>query len=505
MKFCYPVAVTRDSFNLLEKQMQRYFELAHQSHSILIHEKTREKALLTAYPFEQKFVSTMVFQTKYSPGLTLPDHTTPVESDFESITSTIPTKIQLKRSKNDPVRPVNNNDGYYLVSSSKTQPKIKPDTTAPPLPSRYPHVVIPKDPPGYYNQEGTAPSAFKLPVKIVVYQPQQPTNAPNDDAKKEEVPIPTDTLANDPDTTNTLEWTKVMRERPMVESIPKYTRYSNNNEYAHDNDDANDDELIPIPRDMFEMDPTPPVEQPIPSVMRIVEIKVQPTKPSPTRVSNKYVVFTSDNNEDDNNENDFVSTTGDVQRAPATGNTVQHMITQAMTSTRGNDAGEDDAGVHLVTVTNLPTTDTMNAVHTALDLGSLANNNKNKPDFDMFDDDVSQVTVATKNLAEGNPNAPIEIPHDLSDSDDKQFVQIPNISTKPKKSHKNKNKNKNKSTRTKKVGKQATGSNEATGSSKRGHEGDPPDKSTLSDNSSTGGNNNSNAHQRSDMNDQSNQ
>ena len=78
--------------------------------------------------------------------------------------------------------------------------------------------------------------------------------------------------------------------------------------------------------------------------------------------------------------------------------------------------------------TNIQTTDTMNDLHTtALNLGSLAKNNKNLPDFDMFDDDVSQVTVATKNSAEGNSNAPNEILHNLSDSDDKQFGQIPNI------------------------------------------------------------------------------
>ena len=275
--------------NLLEK---RNFELAHQSHLILIHKKTREVAL-NCRSFEQKFVSTMVFQTKYSPGLTLPDHTTPVESDSKSFTLTIPTKIQLKRSKNDPVRPVNNNDGYHVISSSNnTQPKISSNNPAPPHPSQYPHVVIPKDPPGLYNQEGTAPPALKFPVKITVYQLQQYATAPDDVGDVE--PISNDTFDLAPTTppvlASTLEWTKVMRERPMVESIPKYTRYSTNDEYVHDDDD---DELIPIPCDMFEMDPTiPPKEQPIPSVIRTVKNKVQPTKPIPTRVSNKYAIVT---------------------------------------------------------------------------------------------------------------------------------------------------------------------------------------------------------------------
>ena len=66
----------------------------------------------------------------------------------------------------------------------------------------------------------------------------------------------------------------------------------------------------------------------------------------------------------------------------------------------------------------------MNELRPALDLGSLTNNNKNQPDFDMLDADVSQVTVATKNSAEGNSNAP----------------QIPNSPTKPKKSKKTKTK-----------------------------------------------------------------
>ena len=177
---------------------------------------------------------------------------------------------------------------------------------------------------------------------------------------------------------------------------------------------------------------------------------------------------------------------------------------------------------------------------TALDLGSLVTSNKNMPEYDMFDDEASQVIVATKNSAEGNPNAPNKIPHVLSDSDDNQFVhiptgptttmslannrqidfdmfeddlieaklhapQIPNYSTKPKKSHKYKNKNKKKLTRKQKVGKQATSSNETKGSSTSGHEGDPPEKTILNNNSSSGSNNNSNAYQRGDMNDNSNQ
>jgi len=83
--------------------------------------------------------------------------------------------------------------------------------------------------------------------------------------KKEEIPIPNDKVDTNADTTNTLEWTNEMRERPMVESILNYHRYSNNNGYFHDNDDNDDedddDEIVQMQPSMFEIfriDPTPP-------------------------------------------------------------------------------------------------------------------------------------------------------------------------------------------------------------------------------------------------------
>jgi len=65
----------------------------------------------------------MGFQTKYTPILTLPARSTPLESDSESVT-TIPTKNQIKRSKNAPVRPVNNNDGYHLVDKFQIKQRV---------------------------------------------------------------------------------------------------------------------------------------------------------------------------------------------------------------------------------------------------------------------------------------------------------------------------------------------------------------------------------------------
>ena len=51
----------------------------------------------------------MDFITKHTPGWTLPDQATTLESDFESVTSKIPNKIQTKPSKIDRVRPFKDN------------------------------------------------------------------------------------------------------------------------------------------------------------------------------------------------------------------------------------------------------------------------------------------------------------------------------------------------------------------------------------------------------------
>ena len=104
----------------------------------------------------------------------------------------------------------------------------------------------------------------------------------------------------------------------MVELIPKYTQYSND-EYVHDSDD--DDELTPIPRDKFKIDPSIPIKgQPIPSVTRTVKNKMQPTTPISAHMSNKYSISTSDD-ADDNKENcEVISRTRVVQQAPETRN-----------------------------------------------------------------------------------------------------------------------------------------------------------------------------------------
>ena len=79
------------------------FNFAHQANQFSnSRENACKPALLTAYPsFKRKIVSTMVFQPKISLGMIFPDHTNPVESDSESVTSTILTKNQTKPSKID--------------------------------------------------------------------------------------------------------------------------------------------------------------------------------------------------------------------------------------------------------------------------------------------------------------------------------------------------------------------------------------------------------------------
>ena len=186
--------------------------------------------------------------------------------------------------------------------------------------------------------------------------------------------MPTSTCASElttpPVLVSTQEWTKVAR-RPTEESIQIEHDYDDN-EWPYDFND--DDGFTPIPRDMFEMNPPtlPPAQ--ITTVLSPVPTKVQPTKPIPTRMTNKYAIFTSD---DEDNisiiENDEgIQRTGNVKRAPETGIT-QTTIIQMMTTTGENsdDAGVDDADALYVTVTpNLQNKDTMNEVYTtALDLG----------------------------------------------------------------------------------------------------------------------------------------
>ena len=124
-------------------------------------------------PYSQENISaylhTIKEMAKYLPRPTLLNQTEPKDSDSDSVTSTILTDSQIKRSKTDPVRPFITNDGFHLVTSSKTQPKIATTTLAPPHPPRYPYPVICKNLPGHYNEEENDPSP-KPPVRSSGHQ-----------------------------------------------------------------------------------------------------------------------------------------------------------------------------------------------------------------------------------------------------------------------------------------------------------------------------------------------
>jgi len=66
-------------------------------------------------------------ETKYTPGWMLPDQATTLESDFGSITSSIPTKIQTKPSKIDRVRPFNDNAGFHCGFTTTEEKDEKND------------------------------------------------------------------------------------------------------------------------------------------------------------------------------------------------------------------------------------------------------------------------------------------------------------------------------------------------------------------------------------------
>ena len=147
----------------------------------------------------------MVFQSKYSPGLTLLDHTAPVESDSESVTSTIPTKNRNKPSKIDRVGPFTNNAGFHLVThSGNTQPKIKSITTAPPHPLQYPqeqYEYLSKAP---KTKKKLIQTVLNFPVKKVPEKQSQESNNVSDD-DDEVVPIPPGIFDTNPTTETVLE------------------------------------------------------------------------------------------------------------------------------------------------------------------------------------------------------------------------------------------------------------------------------------------------------------
>ena len=213
----------------------------------------RETAFNCLYP--RKITFTMVPPTKYLPGPTLLDQNEPLDSDSDSVTSTIPTNSHLKRSTTDPVRPSITNDGYQLVSSSKTQPKLTANTLAPPHPLRYPNVVISRDPPGHYIENNDPP--LQPLVRISVQQPHQYVPAWHALADAEAHPEHNETRIVEPTTppvpVSTQKWIEVSNTRP-TENYNEYQDYDEDNGCPYD--DNYDVDFIPVPRDMFQLNPS---------------------------------------------------------------------------------------------------------------------------------------------------------------------------------------------------------------------------------------------------------
>ena len=130
-------------------------------------------------------------------------------------------------------------------------------------------MFIPKDPPGHYNQDEIAPPVLKPVVnKITKNHPQQSDNAPNDDG--EVVPIPHNMFDIDPVPATVGKWTKLMSDSPTkVEPRSTFPQFSNDNGPVSDIDNNDDDdEIVLIPHNMFDQEPIPaPVKKLNPTVM----------------------------------------------------------------------------------------------------------------------------------------------------------------------------------------------------------------------------------------------
>ena len=407
----------------------------------------------------------MVIKTKYSLGLIFPDDTAPVEPDFESVTSTIPTKNQNKPPRIEQVGPFIDYAGFRLVTNSgTTQPKIKTNSHAPLRPIHYSQVVIRKDPPGQY-QEGTTPPTLKLPVSTTVYKPQRYATTP--DAEDDEI-VPEGMLTNDSTSKTVLEpiFTTVPSTSPIrkssktkskTNSIPHHTLLTT----VFPNDKA-DDEIVPIPEGTFDPDPVSVIVV-VPSHTSIPfhsQIKVKPSaKPTPTLVSNKYECLTNDNNDG----NDAVET---VDRAVATVNVPQTETTDNRRNHKKKNRPARDEREHrrdadtrtgVVKTRELRNTGAkkkQSLPSAVMDLGTMITSNNGMPAVDN-EDNASTMTGTTKKHREKYIRK-IDISNIFFDTDTATETQHP---TKRKKHRKRKPRR----NRTQRYGKQAANSDERTG------------------------------------------
>ena len=290
--------------------------------------------------------------------MTLADLTTPVESDYKSVTSTIPTKNQLKPSKIDQVRLFQDNTGFHLVSSSNnTQPKISSNTHAPTHPSQYPHLVIPRDLPGQYYQEGHNQPTIKIPD--------------NNNTVNKPAQIPNDNDNNNDDSEEDDDSVWIFDDMDEVEIVPAQGLATNTTRTLGD-DSADDEEILPIP----DVKLNPKVLVSTTNSMTENPIKVKPTTtPTPTWVSNTHACLGNNNDKDDDDDDNSSEMPPVLIEICTLQNTKTNNIPAIKPQQISNGPDDDD-------------------VYAApLDVGTI--NNKNMPKMDLWDDDASQVTVAT--------------------------------------------------------------------------------------------------------------
>ena len=231
---------------------------------------------------------------------------------------------------------------------------------------------------------------------------------------------------------------------------------------------------------MFKLTPSirPPTQTPNKTTVCVHKIKT--TKPIPTSTSNKYAIFAKDDtneNDDDDILNEEYTTEVELGSSDNNNKNIPEIFddeaSQLTVATKNlvedHHASNVPQGLPPKNYEN-DDDDIMNEEFTTeVELGSSDNTNKNITE--IFDDEASQLTVATKNSTKDHyasnvphglsPNVPHGFPANQRATDFDLFpvssegsqhdVQSPKHPTKPKKSHKNRNKKQTKTKRNRPV------------------------------------------------------
>ena len=127
---------------------------------------------------------------------------------------------------------------------------------------------------------------------------------------------------------------------------------------------------------------------------------VNKTKPTPTRVLNKYACFKNDDDDDDDR---LVGCTV-ANQPPRAGLPAKDTSNKMMTSKGVDERNDDEHGEVDTTQVPVETCELQNTKikrifpkPVVLDLGLMVNISKGMPELDNINDDASVVTVATKN------------------------------------------------------------------------------------------------------------